>query len=1235
MFDLPPSFSSRRPGGRLGAGFLLLLFLILPLAFANPRNAATVLPRLVIGPEEIVLVSQVGQSYQFSASWVGTPPTGNPALVWNSSNPDQVKISSTGLATALVPNAFAVISVTTLNDTLHHPGYASFGIGAYRNNLIRLSKLWLKKTMTYPAGGFSPNFHLEYLVTNNFATRSLTTGQVVFFGNRQGIRLTYPAQVVSGGVRLVGDPPAFDEVYQELHISIDGAAMNRMGAPELKAAQALAANNLDEEPLCSLGASISLAEDSAFELDLSGGELRNLALVVSGAAGAGLEPQQISASVSCEKEWNVLPLGPPIPLAGFTLQTWVHASVSASISVSAPFPELTSPEAMLTVPFRAGIVFENGELQNVGEPEEPNFDYQLSSVTQGDGKSGITVEAAVAGSVGARFSIYPVGLIYEDLAIVHLDMATFELELARQFELPWAAFQTPLSPGYEGPTLEDSVTLSFTLISLETGDTVNFFLNLLGIDGITLTPPLPIPPLFERIYSHPQPQISIASPQVYVDTGGGLPGSTAVLAELPEWTHPILPNPIDRVEVWRHHEGDYLASRWATGLRHTYTASPNELGAWTFRAYAFNDSLGDLRDLFPMATPAAALDVLDSRPPLTIEPARIDLQTTLGSSATQTLTFRNPGTQSVVYDLASLATHPQLMVDAGGPFKLAAGAMRQHTFTLQCGASPAHHQGWGFALETSGRVDRFPATLDCSLLHFSPSQLRFSMDVGQSQTLEVAVNHSLTEAVAYSVIQGGGLDIDPASGRIEPNQTKILSVTTHCSAAGTFTRIAHFGIDETNLQQSLEATVICKEKGGDTWGDPHLSTFDQVKYDFQAKGEFVLARSESAGFEVQVRQQPMTGRPVTFNKAVAVRLGDHVIGFYADPAAGPALTLDGVGTEIAANTTLSLADGGTIERVVGGRRNQYILRPPSGTSYVRIRRGSDHFNLFVHGDPAIADWQGLLGSPDGNPHNDFRLRNGIQLSSPPSFTELYDCNQLACFAYDDPQGWLIRDPAESLFLYAPGQGPLDFAPAPGELYPPEPVSPADFPPAQVEAAEEICATAGIHVPALLATCALDILVTGDVELALAAVDVQQGATLPPPDPTAIVVQASSEYGPGWAARTLDGYFGECNTGEWATAGQATGWISFTFPEPIELTRMKLWDRACIEQVRGQITFSSDGQNDDLPPVNFLALENAGEHPTELVFSPRLVRRVKVHILQTDLPDGHPNPGLAEVSFNEP
>lgn len=75
-------------------------------------------------------------------------------------------------------------------------------------------------------------------------------------------------------------------------------------------------------------------------------------------------------------------------------------------------------------------------------------------------------------------------------------------------------------------------------------------------------------------------------------------------------------------------------------------------------------------------------------------------------------------------------------------------------------------------------------------------------------------------------------------------------------------------------------------------GDPHLTTVNGIRYDFQGAGEFVAIRNSDTGFEVQVRQTPIptnftppanpyTGLAscVSLNTAVAMRIGKNRVTF--------------------------------------------------------------------------------------------------------------------------------------------------------------------------------------------------------------------------------------------------------------------------------------------------------------------------------------------------------------------
>jgi hypothetical protein len=68
-------------------------------------------------------------------------------------------------------------------------------------------------------------------------------------------------------------------------------------------------------------------------------------------------------------------------------------------------------------------------------------------------------------------------------------------------------------------------------------------------------------------------------------------------------------------------------------------------------------------------------------------------------------------------------------------------------------------------------------------------------------------------------------------------------------------------------------------------GDPHLTTFDQVRYDFQAVGEFIDVRSASGDLEVQTRQTAFEdSRTVSVITAVAAKVGATRVGVYMTPA---------------------------------------------------------------------------------------------------------------------------------------------------------------------------------------------------------------------------------------------------------------------------------------------------------------------------------------------------------------
>ncbi len=119
------------------------------------------------------------------------------------------------------------------------------------------------------------------------------------------------------------------------------------------------------------------------------------------------------------------------------------------------------------------------------------------------------------------------------------------------------------------------------------------------------------------------------------------------------------------------------------------------------------------------------------------------------------------------------------------------------------------------------------------------------------------------------------------------------------------------------------------------------------------------------------------------------------------------------------------------------------------------------------------------------------------------------------------------------------------------------------------------------------------------------------------------INCSSEFVTGWCQFVKDNFRGVCNTGEWATATQPTGWVKFNFSNTHTINKILLYDRACPEQVlSGHIIFS-DGSR-----VDFGALEDTGTSATEVTFSARSVTWIEVWI---DISRGS-NVGFSEIEI---
>jgi len=278
-------------------------------------------------------------------------------------------------------------------------------------------------------------------------------------------------------------------------------------------------------------------------------------------------------------------------------------------------------------------------------------------------------------------------------------------------------------------------------------------------------------------------------------------------------------------------------------------------------------------------------------------------------------------------------------------------------------------------------------------------------------------------------------------------------------------------------------------------GNPHVTTFDGLRYSMQAVGEFVLVRTD----EVEVHKRTrafLDFRNVSVGSALGVAIGGHRIGYDMDRATGERLHIDGVPHRLEDLFRAPVELGDVVVSLGGG-----LFQIRHGATVVSIPDIDSDRSLDVvvqldpaapeaaRQDPEVVAAEGLLGTASGEVEEDLTTRDGEVYDGPVNERDFYT-------TFVD--SWRISD-EESLFDYEDGMGTADHT----DLSMPERIiGVSDLDDDVAAWAEQVCRLAGLVDDDLMERCVFDVGVTGEPGFAASAVTAQgaerirQGLLLP-------------------------------------------------------------------------------------------------------------------------------------------
>lgn len=259
---------------------------------------------------------------------------------------------------------------------------------------------------------------------------------------------------------------------------------------------------------------------------------------------------------------------------------------------------------------------------------------------------------------------------------------------------------------------------------------------------------------------------------------------------------------------------------------------------------------------------------------------------------------------------------------------------------------------------------------------------------------------------------------------------------------------------------------------GSSWGDPHITTFDNFRYNFQAYGEFTALKSTTDNFEIQIRQEEIKKRNdkklVTFNTGIAINTGFNKISILVNPFK---LLVNGNENKLVGKVKLAGGDELQVieKKVIFSNLNKDLI--------TIIDRGYFLDYKCLPSGTRKGKITGLLGNYDQSSSNDIKTKDG-KLINVQNFQELYQT-----FA----NSWRITQ-SESLFTYENGKNTDSYT---VKDFPLQFHANSNLSVFQYRAAEKACRSIGVNNEPELSNCILDVASTNDTTLTISALEAEE------------------------------------------------------------------------------------------------------------------------------------------------